>query len=583
MPVSQFPYRSIVPAVLCLAAASSALAQAVGRDPPRLVLQITVDQLRGDLIDRYSRHLGDGGFRRLLETGTYFADAHHRHANTETIVGHTTLATGTDPAIHGMVANIWFDRIAGTQFYNVQDPDYPLVGAQGIDASNEIDPTQRAATTDGRSPRNILTSTISDEIALHFGPEAKIFGVSVKDRGAISMAGHAGTAYWFSKSEGRFVTSAFYRETYPGWITEWEAKGTVASYADRAWELSSSPSAYLFGGRDDQSWEPVAPPWVTDFPGFGRTFPHSWGAVDDKYFTTRLTLSPAGDEITVDFAKALIDAEGLGQDDAPDYLAVSLSSTDYVGHLFGPSSLEAEDNILRLDRTLADLLAHVDARVGLNRTLVVLSSDHGAPEHPGYLATLGIEADTFDFKRVDTEPGFVRLTAEFGESRDLILNFSNPYLYLDSAEIAARGLDRAVVERAVAKELERLPGIAHAIPSTTLRAGAVPRGKIQDAVLANFHSDRSGDVYIVFEPHWFVADFDGLRVASAHGSPWTYDTFVPVIFSGPGIAAQRVARRVETVDVAPTIATYLGTKPPSGATGRPLVEVLEPRVDQDDG
>ena len=551
----------------CISAASPLAAQQAHAEPPRLVLQITVDQLRGDLIDRYGRHLGDDGFRRLLDGGVHFVDAHHRHANTETVVGHTTLATGTDPAIHGMVANLWFDRIGGTQFYNVQDPDFPLVGAEGVDAGTEIDPTQRAATTDGRSPRNILTSTISDEIALHFGPEAKIFGVSVKDRGAISMAGHAGTAYWFSKAEGRFVTSTFYRDAYPGWVAEWEAKGVVASYVDTAWELSAAPDAYMFGTSDDQ-------PWETDFPGFGRTFPHAWGTADDRYFTTRLTLSPAGDEITADFAKALIDAEGLGQDDVPDYLAVSLSSTDYVGHIFGPSSLESEDNILRLDRTLADLLGYVDERVGLERTLVVLSADHGAPEHPDYLATLGIEAGTFDFERVDTEPGFVRLTAEFGESRDLILNFSNPYLYLDTAEIAARGLDRAVVERAVAEELERLPGIAHAIASSDLRAGAVPRGKIQDAVLANFHPDRSGDIYIVFEPHWFIADFDGLHVASAHGSPWSYDTHVPIIIAGPGIAPGRVARRVETVDVAPTIAAYLGTKPPSGALGRPLVEAV---------
>jgi predicted AlkP superfamily pyrophosphatase or phosphodiesterase len=548
-------------AAVCTAVSVSA------QEQPRLVLQITVDQLRGDMIARYGQHLGDDGFRRLLDSGVHFVDAHHRHANTETIVGHTTLATGTDPAIHGMVANLWFDRVAGTQFYNVQDPDFPLVGAEGVDANAEIDPTQRAATTDGRSPRNILTSTISDEIALHFGPEAKIFGVSVKDRGAISMAGHAGTAYWFSKSEGRFVTSTFYRDNYPDWVAEWEAKGIVASYSDRAWELSVAPDAYMFGDRDDQ-------PWETEFPGFGRTFPHAWGAADDKYFTTRLTLSPAGDEITADFAKTLIDAEGLGQDAIPDYLAVSLSSTDYVGHIFGPSSLEAEDNMLRLDRTLADLLAHVDARVGLDSTLVVLSADHGAPEHPEYLATLGIEAGTFDFERIDTEPGFVRLTAEFGESRDLILNFSNPYLYLDTAEIEVRGLDRAVVERAVAEELERLPGIAHAIPGSALRAGEVPRGKIQDAVLANFHPDRSGDVYIVFEPHWFIADFDGLHVASAHGSPWTYDTHVPIIVSGPGVAPGRIARPVETVDVAPTIAAYLGTKPPSGALGRPLVEAL---------
>jgi predicted AlkP superfamily pyrophosphatase or phosphodiesterase len=549
--------------VLSVLSASSSLAQ----EAPRLVLQITVDQLRGDLIDRYGRYLSEDGFRYLLENGAHFANAHHRHANTETIVGHATLATGTDPAIHGMVANLWFDRVSGTQFYNVQDPDFPLVGAAGVDASAEIDPTQRAATTDGRSPRSILTSTISDEIALHFGPEAKIFGVSVKDRGAISMAGHAGTAYWFSKAEGRFVTSTFYRDDYPGWIADWEAKGVVASYGGQEWTLSRAPADYIFGTRDDQ-------PWEEDFPGFGRTFPHAWGTADDKYFTTRLTLSPAGDEITADFAKTLINAEELGQDDVTDYVAVSFSSTDYVGHIFGPSSLEAEDNLLRLDRTIADFLAHVDAQVGLDQTLVVLSSDHGAPEHPDYLATLGIEAGTFEFERVDTEPGFVRLTAAFGESRDLILNFSNPYLYLDNSVIEARGLDKAEVERAVAEELEKLPGIAYAVSASALRKGEIARGKVQDAILANFHQDRSGDIYIVFEPHWFIADFDGLHVASAHGSPWTYDSHVPIIVAGPGIETGRIFRRVETVDLAPTIAAYLGTKMPSGAIGEPLSEVL---------
>lgn len=220
-------------------------------------------------------------------------------------------------------------------------------------------------------------------------------------------------------------------------------------------------------------------------------------------------------------------------------------------------------------------------RVGLDRTLVVLSADHGAPEHPGYLATLGIEAGTFDFERVDTEPGFVRLRAEFGESRDLILNYSNPYLYLDTAAIETRGLDKAEVERVVADELEKLPGIAYAIPSSALREGAVPRGKIQDAVLANFNPDRSGDIYVVFDPHWFIADFDGLTVASAHGSPWTYDSHVPILIAGPGIEPARVSRRVETIDVAPTIAAYLGAKPPSGALGLPLLEALPTSIGQD--
>ncbi len=540
---------------------------ATAREKPQLVLQITVDQLRGDLIDRYRTHVGEGGFRYLMQNGVIFSNAHHRHANTETIVGHTTLSTGTDPAIHGMVANLWFDRKTGTPFYNVQDIEYPLVGAAGIDPSNEIDPTQRAATTDGRSPRNIISSTISDEIAIHFGPASKIFGVSVKDRGSIAMAGHAGQAYWFSKAEGRFVTSTFYRDDYPAWIADWEAQGKVASYANQDWTLLRDRELYAFADRDDQAWE-------TELPGFGRTFPHNWGPDDNKYFTTFLTLSPAGDEITVNFAKTLMDAEQIGTDSVTDYLSISLSSTDYVGHVFGPSSLEAEDNFARLDRSISDLLAHVDSTIGLDKTLIVLSADHGAPEHPEYLATVGIEAGLFDFQRVDTEPGFVRLQLDFGASRDLIQNFSNPYLYLNQELIGQRGLDPTAVELAIAEELQKLPGIAYAVGSSALRSGSVPRTKITEAVLANFHPDRSGDIYVVFEPHWFVADFDGLTVASAHGSPWAYDTHVPLIFSGPGITPGTIVRRVETVDVAPTLAAYLGTKPPSGTTGVPLPEVM---------
>jgi predicted AlkP superfamily pyrophosphatase or phosphodiesterase len=555
--------------VCCIAALSAGFVPAVHADTvPKLVLQITVDQLRGDLVHRYRNGLGDGGFNYLLENGAYFSDAHHRHANNETIVGHTTLSTGTDPGIHGMVANLWFDRDSGTRFYNVQDPDFPLVGAAGVNADTEIDPTQRAATTDGRSPRNILTTTIGDEIRMHYGPDAKVFGVSVKDRGAISFAGHAGQAYWFSKAEGRFVTSTFYRDDYPAWMTAWDEKQLVASYADTDWTLMLPRDTYLFADRDDQAWE-------TDFPGWGQTFPHNWGPADSKYYTTLLTLSPAGDEITADFAKTLITSEGVGQDDVPDFMSVSFSSTDYVGHLFGPSSLESEDNLKRLDRTLEDFLSFVDAEVGLDNTLIVLSADHGAPEAPGYLATVGVQADTFNFEEVDVTPGFARLKEAFGLSEELIESFTNPYVYLNHEAIAAAGLHARDVEMAVARELQMLPGIALAVSSAALRDGAVPDTKISRAVMANFHPDRSGDIYVVFEPHWFVADFDGLHVASAHGSPWTYDSHVPVIFSGPGIDADVIVRRVETVDVAATIAALMHTKMPSGAVGQPMLEVFD--------
>jgi predicted AlkP superfamily pyrophosphatase or phosphodiesterase len=535
---------------------------------PKLVLQITVDQLRGDLLDRNADHFGSGGFRYLLETGVVYTDAHHRHANTETIVGHVTLATGTDPAVHGMVANVWYDRKTGAPRYNVQDDAYPLLSAGGIDKSTELDPTQRAATTDGRSPNAILSSTLSDEIAIGIGRGTKIFGVSVKDRGAISMAGHAGKAYWFSKSEGRFITSSYYMDRYPDWVSAWNDAGNVSAYGGTAWELSDPVESYRFGTADDAMWK-------TNFPGYGRAFPHSYGAADDKYFTTRLTLGPAGDALTAAFAKELIASEKIGEDDVTDYLSVSFSSTDYIGHIFGPSSLETEDNLRKLDRTLADLLSFVDEVVGLQNTLVVLAADHGAAEVPAYLRSIGIDAHYFDFGAVDRQPAIAALKAEFGLAEELVESFSNPYVYLSSDLIAAKGLNKDLVAERLAELLQEMPGISYAISSAELRRGGIAKTSVSDAVLANFHSERSGDIYIVFEPHWFIGDLDGLTVAGAHGSPWTYDTYVPIILAGPGIKARRIARRVETVDLAPTISAYLRIKAPSGSRGRVLTEVLD--------
>jgi len=553
---------------LWVSAAATAWAQAAER-PVRLVLQITVDQLRGDLIDRYSAGYGKGGFRLLLDNGAFYVDAHHRHANTETVVGHTTLATGTDPAVHGMIGNVWLDRESGQLIYNVEDADYPLVGeGGGVDASTEIDPTQKVATTQGRSPRAIRTTTISDEIVQSVGPQAKVFGISVKDRGAITLAGHAGTAYWFSKSAGKMVTSTFYQDAYPDWVDAWNAKGVPASYADKSWELSKDSSAYLFGNADDQAWE-------VDFPGYGRTFPHPFGKADSPYFTTLLTVSPAGDEIVLDFARDLMTAEKVGMDDVLDYLSISFSSTDYVGHFFGPSSLEAEENLHRLDRTLAELFAFVDKTVGLDQTLVVLSADHGGSEAPGYLQSLGIDSSYFNFDDVDKTKGIAALKAEFGVAEELIDQFFQPYFYLNREAIAELGLDLPLVARRVAEELRELPGIAYAVSSYDLRAGAVVQTPVTEAILANFNEDRSGDIYVVFNPQWFVAEFDGISVTGSHGQPWFYDSHVPVIWMGPGVKPGRIARRVETVDVAPTIAAYLGVKYPSGTRGRVMTEIID--------
>jgi hypothetical protein len=323
----------------------------------------------------------------------------------------------------------------------------------------------------------------------------------------------------------------------------------------------------LFGDRDDQAWE-------TDLAGFGRTFPHKFGSSKGKYFTTFLTLSPAADQLTLDFATALIEHENIGEDDIPDYLSISFSSTDYVGHMFGPSSLECEDQILRLDRALEKLFEYIDARIGLDNTIIVLSADHGGPEAPGYMQQFGFESDYIVPDRFDKTAAIATLKKQFGIGERLIETYFHPYLYLNRRIIREKGLDQGEVELAVCRELMKFEGVNLAVSSRALASGNLPQSPVIDSVLKNFHPKRSGDIYLVFDPHRFINDFDGLVVACTHGSPWRYDTFVPIMFAGPGIAAQQVARTVHTVGIAPTLSQLLGTKPPSGAMSEPLREVL---------
>jgi len=554
---------------ICLSVSTAFSATAASNSQPRLILQITVDALRADLPRRYAHVLGEGGFRYLMDEGVNYTNAHYQHANTETIVGHASLATGTVPAAHGMIGNVWFDRKLGRLVYNIEDADYRLLTAGAdVDKQTEIDPTQKAAKVDGRSPAAILAPTFSDELALATAGKALIYGVSVKDRGAVSLAGHAGKAFWFSKAGGEFVTSNYYYSKYPEWVNAWNARKPALAFAGKSWELTHQRDVYVYGAADERGYE-------TDFPGYGRSFPHPYGAADDKYLTTRLTLSPAGDELTLDFVKALLDNEPLGEDEVTDFLAVSFSSTDYVGHLFGASSLESEDNIARLDRTLAQLFAYIDEKIGLENTLIVLSADHGQPEPPGYLNQFGIrDAHYFDTKSLDKRPAIEALKRRFGVAEELIQAFFQPYVYLDRELIASKGLDFAEVERAVAAELVRFDGVAAAVPGSALRSGALPDTALNRAILRNFHAERSGDIFVVFEPNVFINDFDGLTVASTHGSPWRYDTHVPVIFAGAGLKPKTVSRAVTPYDIAPTLSNLLGIREPGATVGNPLPEVL---------
>lgn len=544
--------------VSCEAPEMVAVDSPPGLRRPRLVLQITVDQLRGDLPMRYRDRLGPGGFRFLLEQGTHYANAHYRHANTETAVGHATLFTGADPSQHGLVANDWVDAATGAFVYNTEDARHHLIG-------------QEPRPHEGVSPRNLLASTIGDELVVSNAGRSRVFAVSIKDRGAIIPGGHAGKAFWYSKRSGAFVTSSYYYDVTPDWVKKWNAQKPVQHYAGKSWTLLQDQARYVAAELDDR-------PYEADLKPLGRTFPHAYG--EGKLLPLIVSLTPAGDELTLDFAMALIENEGVGQGDATDLLAVSFSSTDYIGHLFGPSSLESEDNLLRLDRILARLFAYVDAKVGLENTLIVLSADHGAPEAPEYMTALGLEAGRFPFDYFKKANPLTRALRERFGRDDLIANYSHPYLYLNDDAIEQAGLDRHEVERFVAARAMEIRGIAYALSRGEILEGRVADSPLARQIRRNFYLGRSGSVHLVQDHYWFLHSTDeaakmGINgLAAIHGSPWAYDTFVPIFFAGNGVPAQTIARRVAPTDIAPTISAYLGIKFPSGSVGTPLTEVL---------
>ncbi|GEA51382.1 alkaline phosphatase family protein [Vibrio inusitatus NBRC 102082] len=534
---------------------------------PKLVLQITVDGLRGDLLERYKHNFGEGGFRYLMDQGVYYTNAHYQHGNTETIVGHVSLATGAPPSVHGMVGNVWYDRSLERLIYNVEDGDYSLLtSGADVNKSTEIDPTQRAATKDGRSPTPILVSTFSDELTVSNSGKSKVFGVSIKDRGAISLAGHTGKAFWFSKATSDFVTSDYYYESYPAWVERWNEKNIPARYSGKRWELALDRNKYTL--------EEVSQDQKFDLAGFQRTFPHPYGPASFKYYSTMLTVSPAGDELTADFAKTLLQQEKLGSRDVTDYLAVSFSSNDYVLHLYGPSSLEAEDNLIRLDRTLKALFEDIEHHVGLDNTLIVLSADHGAPEASPVAASLGLKrAKYFDKKTLLTDNLKQRLKSEFGVGEEIFRLYAQPYVYLNHEVVKEKKINLSELQTMISEEAMKIEGVAYAVTSSDVATGRLANTHINRLVSNNYQPNRSGDVYLVFAPRTYINDMDGLTVASTHGSPWSYDTYVPVIFAGYNTKPQKVERAVTPYDIAPTLSNVLGITPPSGTTGNVLKEV----------
>jgi predicted AlkP superfamily pyrophosphatase or phosphodiesterase len=523
--------------------------------PPRLVLQLTVDQLRGDQLLRYREKFGPGGFRLLLDRGRYFANAHYETSNTLTASGHAVLVTGADTAEHGIVANDWWDRATGQPVYCTADARYPVFG----------DPAKPGA---GMSPHRLTSSTVGDELVLAGAGRSRAFAVAGKDRSAILPAGHLGIALWFSDKTGAFTSSSFYFPALPAWVDAWNAPKPADRYRRLDWRPLREPTTYRFFAN-------AANPLARPDPVLGRAFPHPLLAKSDALFFKALLVTPFLDELTAALATELLDREKLGQRDATDYLSISFSGNDYIGHAYGPDSMEAEDSLLRLDATLAALFTHLERTVGLARTVIVLSADHGVDDIPEAHRTRGRSADRFFPEKIRAAAN-AALRSHFGVADDLVAAFMPPGLYLDAKKLSALKLDPVAVEAALAAHLRSAPGVAHALTRTDLLAGRVPRSALLDRVQRGFHPSRSGDVVIVQQPFWYMySDAEGY--AAMHGSPYAYDTFVPVIVLAPGVAAGLSHAAVSPAQIAPTLAALLEISPPSGcARSIPLPGVLTP-------
>ncbi len=546
-------YRPRVAIVSMLVACVALTGCVHSRSEPdiRLVLAITVDQLGGDVLPRYrDRFTADpaSGFGYLQNNGVVFSDANFDQATTFTAVGHATLFTGAQAAVHGITGNAWF---AGHEaIWSVTDPQSPILGSTG-DGSG--------------SPRNLLVGTLGDALIEHSARPARVFSVSTKDRSAILPGGLRGKAFWFDKESGRYVTSRYYYGETPGWLEEWNALGKVWGYRDQTWNLLEDRDAYPFADDDGAPWEP-------GIEHQGNRFPHALGRDGTAEYLSALRFTPMADELTLDVVYHLIDAERIGQRDGTDMLAVSLSATDYVGHAFGPSSLEAEDNLFRLDRGLRRLLDFVDGRIGLEHTLIVLTADHGIPEIPERYIANGIDSGRIDIdgllQRVRTGLG-----ARFDTGRDLLVGFSNPALFLDRTTIADLHLDLGEVQAVAAEIARREAGIEQAIPASDIAAGVNANSTLGVMLKNSFHPDRSGDVILIQKRYWYLhPKIHGY--ATMHGSPYRYDTHIPLIFVVPGVEARRVTRPVHAVDMAPTVARILGVEPLEDASGDVLAEAL---------
>ncbi len=519
--------------------------------PPRLLLVVVVDQMRADYLDRYG-DLFVGGLARLRDGGAVFTQARQDHAATVTATGHATIATGVFPSRHGIVGNDFFDRTEGQSVYAAFDPDAPLLGDPGAP---------------GRSPKRLRRSGFADWLK-DASPASRVFSVAIKDRSAILMGGRsADGVYWYHAPQPGLVTSAYYASRVPEWVGAFAASDPVARFFRGSWTRLLPDSAYHLSREDD--FGPEGQGWPRTFPYvFHELFPEGTPERPGESFRKGFPYTPFADELAFEFARAAVEHEGLGADDAPDFLFVGASAADYIGHRWGPYSQEVEDYYLRLDRELGRFFEFLDERLGEGRWSVVLTSDHGVAPAPEEMARRGEDARRIASRDFGTAVRTAMDDAfeEAGlESRPVVRWVGGPYLL--SENLSGKILRN--LRETLARRFQRLDFVSDAFTADEV-AAADPFGDgTVSAFRRSYDPERSPDVLLHLEPFHIVGG-----TPATHGSAWDYDMHVPLVFYGPGIPPGTHPRRVRTVDIAPTMAALLGIPAPPDLDGTVLGEVI---------
>ncbi len=516
---------------------------------PKLVVGIVVDQMRWDFLYRYVARYSANGFKRLLGEGFTCENAFIPYTPTVTAAGHATIYTGSVPAISGIVGNSWWDKAEQRGVYCSEDKTVKTVG--GPDGGNGK-----------QSPRNMLLTTIGDEIRLASNFRSKVIGVALKDRGSILPAGHSATAaYWYDVNSGNWITSTYYMIDLPKWATDFNTQKIVDKYYQGGWNTLYPINTYTQSTADEKDYENK--PFGTDQKGF----PYSLKQFAGKTYSYIAT-TPFGNSMTFDMAKAALDNEKLGKGADTDMLCVSLSSTDYVGHSFGPNSIEIEDTYLRLDKDLADFLTYLDAKVGKGQYTVFLSADHGVAHVPGFMKENKLPGGTFNETDAARQLNSL-LKNKYGIDK-MVVSMYNYQVHVNHAAMDSAKIDSEDVNKIIINYLQKQEAVAQVFEINELMETPLP-ATIKEMLVNGYYPSRGGDIQIILKSGYI----DGGRTGTTHGLWAPYDSHIPMVFYGWGVKHGHTNKQTYMTDIAPTIAAILHVQMPSGCVGHVVEEAIK--------